>query len=108
VRRPVKWFTRAQIGPRWRAGELFEARWGGGAGALDTTGLTRQRGSRARNVLGGLTGCGSGEVELFAWARGCGAWRLVRAAAVPEDLAHGDWVCDLCDEAAWTALVKGR
>ena len=53
-----------------------------------------------------VKGAGSGEVELFAWARGCGAWRLGRVAEVPEDLAHGDWVCDLCDEAAWTAAMR--
>ena len=53
-----------------------------------------------------VKGAGLGEVELFAWARGCGAWRLGRVAEVPEDLAHGDWVCDLCDEAAWTAAVR--
>jgi len=47
--RSVQWSTRAQIGPRWRAGEAFGARWGGGAGALDTTGPTRQRGLRARS-----------------------------------------------------------
>ena len=29
-------------------------------------------------------------------------------AEVHEDLAHDDGVGELCDEAAWTALVKGQ
>ncbi len=64
--RSVKLCASARIGPVWRSGELFEARWGGGAGALDTSGPAGGRGLRARNVLGGVKGAGSGEVELFA------------------------------------------
>jgi hypothetical protein len=63
---------------------------------------------RARGGLDVVKGADSGEVELFAWARRCGPWGLGRVAEAPEDLAHDDGVGQLGDQAAWTALVKGR
>jgi len=59
--RSVKWSTRAQIGPWWRAGEAFGARWGGGAGAVDTTGPAGRRGLRARSGLDVVKGVDSGK-----------------------------------------------
>ena len=41
--------SRARLGLLCRAGEPFEARWGGGAGALETGGPTRPRGLRERS-----------------------------------------------------------
>ncbi len=64
--RSAKLCASAQIGPLWRSGELFDARWGGGAGTLDTAGPTPRRGLRARSGLDVVKGAGSGEVELFA------------------------------------------
>ncbi len=56
-----------------------------------------------------VKGAGSGEVEQFGRARGCGAWRLGRVADMREELAHDGWVGELCDEAARaTALRAGE
>ena len=66
VERSVKWPPGARKGPVGRACEPREARWGGGAGALDTSGPAGGRGLRARSVLDVVEGAGSGEVELFA------------------------------------------
>jgi hypothetical protein len=49
---------------------------------------------------------GSGEVELFARAGRCGAWRLGGQSEVREDLAHDDRIGELRDEAAWAATVR--
>jgi len=48
--RSVKWSTRAQIGPVWRFGEAFDARWGSGAGVGDTSGPAGRRAGRGRGV----------------------------------------------------------
>ncbi len=50
---------------------------------------------------------GSGEVELFAWARRRGPWRLAVVSEVSEDLAHDDWVGELRDEAAGAVARSG-
>jgi hypothetical protein len=71
---------------------------------VETTGPAGRRGSRARSVLGGARGGGSGEVELFAWARRCGPWGLGGVVEVPEDLAHGDGVGQLGDQ-GWEAMA---
>jgi hypothetical protein len=71
-----------QVAPRGfarrgtRAGDHCEARWGACAGALDTTGPTRWRGSQARSVLGGGRG---GRLRRSRAVRASGPVRAVGA-----------------------------
>ena len=68
--------TRAQIGLLWQAGEPFEARGGGGAGALETGGPTRRR---------GLARCSTSQ-----WRACARRSRLDRVVAVARQACHGE------------------
>jgi hypothetical protein len=87
----------------WRSSRGALGRWRGRYGNERAYSLARIAGEeRARRARRG----DSGEVELFARARRCGPWRLGRVAEVREDLAHDDWVCELCDEATRAAAMR--